>query len=412
MVDDIELTDTDEQLLDQPEPAEGAKEESTEQTESADKPIVTSLFQADGKRLDPAIRTTLDKLKAESPDAGKLIAKALYRVADLDREFPGGLTEIRELRDKVEKFGGVDGIQEKLDGAKELYTLADQFAAADPAFVEDMLASSPESFAALAPIITAKWAEVQPEGFTSYIGRIVFNDLNKNNIPLTIMRMADVLGDNAKALEYLEQLNTYLGGYKTLAEKRVESPKPGAAKTAPKTDDLAKREETLRSQEWKVERDTIQRTAMDAEYSRALAGRKPDTEEKAQILELFRSRSIAKADQLFPGWQEKAQRFIKANDKAGYLRYIKSIYTRIVPETMASAVNSTMRGKKAATPAATPKPAPQLKTATAQQPPAKGFKFVSGEPNSFDINYSYTDKQMLSQNRAILKDGTRVQWRG
>lgn len=387
------------------ETADAAETPETPPDETGDKPAVTSLFQADGKKLDPQVSAQLSKIKTENPELGKLLTRAVYRVAEIDREFPGGVTEAKELRDKIEELGGVEGIEQKLEGAKEMDGLAEAFMSGDPAFVEDLVASSPEAFAALAPLVFQKFAEVNAEGFSAYMGRVVLGDMERNGIPIMMMRMQDLMpSDNPKLKEAFDQINAYLGGFKALAEKPMPSAKSKAA--APKTDDLSKREEALRVKEWQTERNSMQKGIVNSEFTRCLAGRKAEGEEKAQILELFLSRSKAAADRLFPGWEGKSQRYISNNDKPGYLRYMKSIYARIVPESMASSVNSTLKGKKAA-PAAARKPALNGGKLTA---PAAGFKPVSAEPPTWDIDYGRTSQAMLRDNQAVLRSGAKVTW--
>lgn len=374
---------------------------------------VTSLFDATGNKLNPAVKGALEKLKAESPSIAKLLNKAIYRTAELDREFPGGLTEAKELRDKIEELGGVTGIEQHVEVAGEFRKLADLYEAADPAFIDDMIESNPQSFAALAPSMLAKYGEVDPQGFAAHVGRIVFSDMSKAGVPLYMMRLADLIGDNPKAMEAFEVLNNYLGVWKGLAEKSPEAPRT-ATKQAPKTDDLARREEDLRAREWKTERETLQKTVTDGEYVKALAGRKPDQEERAQIRELFTIRSKAAADRLFPGWAEKAQRFIKTGDKPGYLRYMQSIYKRVVPETMASAVAATLRGKKAVIPPANGQPNGQQKPQQQQNGATSsngGYAQVAKEPDTWSIDFDRTSSAMLQQNRAVLKGGKMVSWK-
>ena len=374
-----------------------------------------SLFQPDGKKLEPAVLKALAEIKAAKPEIGKMLTKAVYRVAELDREFPGGLTEARELRDKVEEFGGVAGIEQKLETAAELDTLAKQFMAGDQAFVTDMVQSSPESFMALAPVVFDQFSRLNPEGFAGYIGRVVYGDMQRSEVPLLMMRLADVLGENPRAMEAFNQLNAYLAGFKTLAEKPVAAPKPKPGAADPKHEELSRREEALRASEWKIERETLQRSITDSEFTKALAGRKADTEAKAQIKELFLSRSKSAADRLFPGWAEKSARFIKAGDKPGYIRYMKSIYSRVIPDAMASAVASTLKGARAAAPPGARGGQFQKQNGVERpqnvQQAADGFKPVAAEPDTWDIDFTRTPASMISQNRAFLKDGKRVQWK-
>lgn len=399
---ELEESATEEQPL--TEEATETPETPETPAEGAEKIPVTSLFQADGKKLDPQVSATLAKIKTDNPELGKLLTRAVYRVAELDREFPGGVTEAKELRDKVEEFGGVDGIAAKMESLEEMDGLAKAYMASDPKFIEDLIESSPEAFSALAPAIFQKFAEVNAEGFSAYMGRVVLGDMQANGLPLMMMRMQDLIpADNAKLKEAFEQVNGYLGGFKALADKPLPSAKAKAA--TGKTDDLSKREETLRAKEWQSERDTVQKGIVNTEYTKHLAGRKPDTEEKAQIRELFVSRSKAAADKLFPGWMEKAQRYISSGDKPGYLRYMKSIYARVVPEAMATSVKATMKGKAAVA---------AKKTVAAGGKaivPAAGFKLVAKEPDTWDIDYVRTGAPMLRENRAVLKDGSKVAWK-
>ncbi len=375
---------------------------------------VTSLFQPDGRKLDPAVKVGLAKLKAESPEVAKLVSRAIYRTAELEREFPGGLTEARELRDKVDGLGGLLEIEGSIQTAREFTELAVAFEQGSPAFVDDMLATSPQAFATLAPIIFGKYAEIHPEGWQSYIGRIVYGDLQKNEIPVAMTRLADSLrrDDKEGAAEAFNQVAGYLASYKDLASRQVAAPKLDAPK--PKDDDLNKREETLRSREWKTERAGIYRRLADEQYRFAIGSRKPTSEELAQIQELFQSRAGRLTRQNFPDWERKSEAFIRANDKAGYLRYMASIYRKVVPEAAASAVRSTLKSAPARTTATTTRPAAQTQQRQQQAvatDQSGTFKPIGKEPGTWDIDYDRTSPAMLAKNRAVLIDGRKVEWR-
>lgn len=368
---------------------------------------VTSLFESDGQKLNPAIKALLGEIKTKNPSAEKLLSKAIYRHAELMREFPAGLTEARELRDKVEEFGGVEGIEEQLQAAAQLDGLAGAFEKADPAFVQDLVESYPESFKALGPVFANEYAKADPEGFQSYIGRIFYGDMAESGFLLTFQRLADFLpADNQKAKETYVALFQYLQGLQELSKKPVKNAQP--RQDAPKNEDLDRREQELRAREWKTERETVHKSFANAAYNEALAGRKPDGEEKAQISELFLSRAGSLTKKLFPDAEKKLNGYIARNDKAGYFRYLKSIYQRVIPTAVQSAVGSTMKDKAAATATARPGGAIQPKQKTAA--PA-GFVPVAKTPRTFDIDYVLTTKAMLEQNRAILKGGMKVTWR-
>src|SRR4051812_2981055 len=105
---ELEAETPEEQPLSEEETPETSETPETPAEEGDPKTPVTSLFQPDGKKLDPQVSATLAKLKTENPELGKLLTRAVYRVAEIEREFPGGVTEAKELRDKVEELGGVN----------------------------------------------------------------------------------------------------------------------------------------------------------------------------------------------------------------------------------------------------------------------------------------------------------------
>lgn len=397
---ELEETPAEETIEEQPEG------ETTEQTEGEEQqPEVTSLFEDDGKRVAKPIRDTLAKIKTENASVGKLITDAVYRAAEFRREFPGGLTEVRGLRDDVEKLGGLESIRQNLDTANELRGLADAFMDGDSAaVVDDMIASSPESFSAMAPVVMDRFREVSPEGWSSYLGRVLYADAQANDIPLHIMRLADLVQENKTAFEIVSRLSQYFTSFKALAEKA-----PPAVKSRQKAAETEQpsREMELRAREWAMERQSMENELKTSIKTRALAGRKPDTEEGAQIDELFGSRAKKLADRLFPKRTEVATGYIKRGDKDGYMRYIKSVYQRVWPEAMASAVASTMKGK----------PGPKSGTQQTKTAPVsatrvgEGFALVSKEPAAIEINWNLTTKAMISKNQAVTTSGKKVQWR-
>jgi hypothetical protein len=392
--------ETEEQPADGEQPAEGA--DNAEQPAEGQEEQVTSLFDADGKKVAEPIRKTLAKLKTENPSVGKLITDAVYRAAEFRREFPGGLTEARELRDRVEELGGIDTVREQLAGAAELNELARAFANGDPAFVDDMVVSDKEAFSSLAPVVFDRYKEVSPEGWSSYLAKAIYSDIQANDIPLYVMRLADVVKDKPEAVQLLQAISGYLGSFKELAAKTPAAPQRRTVEQ-PRSDN---REEQLRAREWNADRRELQTTIKTAAITRALAGRKPNTEEKAQIEELFTTRAARLAKNYFKDWEKVSQGYIARDDKRGYLRYMESIYRRVMPEAMSSAVASTLKGQRPASTGALAKPGAKVAVK-----PAEGFTLVAKEPDTYNIDYGRTSRAMLAENKAILRDGKKVQWR-
>ena len=383
--------------------------ETPEGEQAIDKTPVTSLFTADGKSLDPTIRKAIDKIKAENPSAAKVLGKSLFRLAELDREFPRGITEVRELRDQVESLGGVDGLKEKVEDAKLFDTLSSQYMKADPAFVEDMVKSSPESFVALAPIMVRKFLETDPStgkirypGFVNDIARVVSSDMNAGKILLTMERLADTIDGNPKAIDQFNRIYQYLTAWDSLASQQPEIQKPKAEPEKPPVDESA-----TRAGQWEEESATGRAALAVSEFKRLTNGKTVPSEDRLQAEELFKARAKALAVKYFPNWHETAQGYLKSNQKSAYLRLMASIDRRVVPEAVQYAVSKTIR---TGTPGAKPAPV-SAKPGNKVVPPANGFKFVGKMPPNDQWDWNRTSPSMVKENKCILKDGSRVQWR-
>lgn len=368
---------------------------------------VTSLFDPATGALNGRIKSLLSEVAAKQPEMAKFMKKTLYRAGEFDKVFPAGITEAKEVLEKIDEYGGVDGIAEKLEGAQEMFTLADAFAAADPSFVEDLIASFPESFAALAPTYINRFAQVNPEDFSAYFGKLVWNDISKAQIPLMMMRLDDVLGDNAKAREIVGNLQNYFNLWKGLSDKPLTAKSTGRKSvygTNQKTDQPGG--QGTQQKEWTAERDTIAKMVRSNAFKTAIAGRTATSEEKAQIAELYQVRALKGADTQFPGWKQKLEVYARKNDKPGYMRFARRVLETVGAPAMASAIKSTLKSGG--------QPQNRQQTQNGQRVPAaaeQGFTPVKTEPASHEIDWSRTTKGMISKNQAVLMGGKKVQWR-
>lgn len=409
----LEETPEGEESLETPEVPEGT--EAQEETPEGEKPPApVSLFQPDGKKLDPAIKASLAELKAKSPEAARLVSKALYDHGQFQREFPGGLTEAKELRDKIDGLGGVATIEERLNDLTYFDGIDQKFTQGDPAFVDDLVKADPGAFSRIAPAVFAKYNEIHPEGWKKYIGTVIYTDFQQNEIPVQMSRLADSLRrkDEAGAIESFNAVAAYLASFKELASLRVEAPKGKAPES--KDQDVQKREDALRAREWQAEHSQIERRIVQEEYRTAVGARKVSTEDKAQIQELFLAKRQTLARQYFPDQAKKLEALRRANDKAGFLRLATLMHKRVSPEAMRWAVARTLKPAKTGASGQTPvqKLPPQQQGRLERQNGAGVFKFVSNEPGTWDIDYNYPGiKQLLGENKAVLKSGEKVQWR-
>ena len=126
------------------------------------------------------------------------------------------------------------------------------------------------------------------------------------------------------------------------------------------------------------------------------------------------SRRQTLARQYFPDQGKKLDALRARNDKAGFMRLATVMHKRVSPEAMRWAVARILKPSRAA---AANTNQQQLRREPAKQQPqsqngAGTFKFVAAEPDTWDVDYSYPGiKALLGENKAVLKDGSKVQWR-
>lgn len=375
---------------------------------------VTSLFDDTGRRINPAVKAILGKLRTSDPGAERLLSKAIFRTAELEREFPGGLAEARELRDKVEGLGGLEEIQGRLQAAEQFNGLAGAYENADPAFVQDLVESYPESFKALGPVFLQQYAKLDPDGYSGLVLRTMHADFQSSGFLLTFQRLADFIPADSKGIEQYNALSTYLRGIGELAGKApTAGMKPKEA--APKNDEVSKRESDLTRREWDIERKSLFNSIAGKEYKTAIAGKTLDDEDKADIEERFRIRAENLTKQQFPDLMKRLEAFTARKDKEGFFRYLKSVYAKVVPQAVTAAVAGSLRHKPV-TPGTKPaavvnKPGQALPRVPPKPGPTAGFKPVAKQPGPYEIDYSKTTKLMIEKGDYVLKTGQKVQYR-
>lgn len=389
-------------------PADGA-DESTESEAPATEdgqPATGEQKLIDGNRLSDAFKARLEQIKAEDPKLAAQLNSAVRSADAWSRAFPGGLKEAAQFKQTVEQVGGAEGIQQLQSVQREFAELDELYDAGDPKFVEKISEASPEAFAKVAPAVFEKYLQVHPEGWTNYVSKVFVADMQTQGIPLQLERLQDFIADNPKAMAVWGKLAEYVNRINGFATKAVTGgPKnPGAPTPDAKVQELTERENTLTRTEWSTAANQNRMGVFNAEFTRLTNGRKISEDQTATIKELYVSRLQA-AIKRTPDFNKNCDRYFVNKDKAGYLKYIGSLYKAEIPKALAAAVNAILPGKPGpAKPAASPAAPKPGQPAQVQ----RGAKLVAARPKEIDV--TRTTPTMISQGKAVLPDGTLVQW--
>lgn len=370
----------------------------------------------DGKRLDEKARATIDEIRAKDPALAKEIRNALFEVDRFKREVPGGLTEVRELRQAIETLGGEPGIRETQEKLAGWDSFDNQYMAGDPKALEFML-STPESqqaFLKLAPMAMNKFEELNPDGFAAYVCQRIIGDALHNRIPISLELAQHFLaaGDQAKAAEEFGKVVAWFQGLDATSKKAVAPPqtKGPDAKTDPRYQELEQENARMLRDGWKTESAAIHNQIYSRELGRLLDGRKVTDSQREDILLYVKTKLEirARAD------EEKINRYFSAKDKDGYLKMAKTFGEKNITDLLREAVNRYVPQKPGPRPGTTQT---NQNGAPLRPPmngkPEAGFAVVQKAPASSEIDWSnpFNSNMNIKNGKAVLIGGRKVSWR-
>jgi hypothetical protein len=307
----------------------------------------------------------------------------------------------------LEEHGGreslASSITELRGKAEELDGISQKMANGDPSLISDLIESSPDGFAKLAPVVADHWAKADPEGWGAAMSGVMAATIQQNGVPLFLEKMGMML-EFGKTEEAVKMLNDLKGWAGSFAEKAA-APRQ-TARQAPQTDKLSAREQELNQREARAFNDEMRRDVdnfrdpLIAKELDSFAKRRPnDTDAKQLAMETVRSQVV---DQMAKdtAFQKSLNALTARKDKEGALRLIKS------REAAAIAIIAPKVGRMifgTAGPAQTA----DKKPVTAQKPDA-GFALVDRPPKPETIDRFRTTDAMIMRGQFILKDGRKL----
>ncbi len=391
-------------------PVEGAEVETTEEAP----PPVGQPYRAvseDGKRLDEKARATIEELKAKDPALAKAFRDAIFDSDRIRRALPGGLKEVQELRQTVEQLGGPEGIQGIQAEVKGWNDFDQNYMAGDPKALEFML-SSPESqqaFMKLAPMAFNKFEELNPEGYASYLCQRIVGDAVANRVPISMELAQHYLaaGDATKAAEEFAKVVGWFQGLDATAKKPIAPKEPAADPNNPRLKELEQQNEGFVREQWRQETAKEQNNVYGTELNRLLAGRKVTDIQREDILHRVQTKLGLRIKE----HESTLDRYFKAKDKDGFLKFANSFSKKNIPDLLREAVDRYVPQK----------PGPKTIAAQPGKPitpplngkPVEGFARVDKMPTRDQIDWShpYNTLSNTKLGRAITVDGKKVAWK-
>lgn len=379
-----------------------------------DSAVETETSVAEPKPDDRAfagkMRELHKQLSASQDPADQRAAKELKQLffsnKALKEEFPGGLSEVRQLKETVAKLGAPEEIEAAKDAASTLEAIDEKWLAADPAFLDELISLNADSFKKLMPVGIGKWAQADPEGYQRTMSGIVHSTLINSRLDTQLMLLSDAVdsGNKEKALGLLKGIEDWMG---KLDETAKSVPQPETAKQPSELDQrqqqLDERESALFNQSLAGEYASWQTAQIKSQLAKLRPG-KPIDPERYEIFEDRVRREVSKM--VDPDFQAKFEALYNQKDKDGCLKLSKAQTDKHLSKAVTKVHALLFPGaqKKSATPT----------NGNGQQskPAEQGWTKILQRPTRDEINRERgaTTDDMILAGKAILKSGKRVMW--
>ncbi len=391
---DSGLDDGEESGVEGVEPALGEQQQ-------APQPLIVN-----GKLNDSA-KAYFDKLQVENPALAKQLRNDLFMLSRWKENIPGGPKEFKRLNDELARFGGLEGVGGLQTKLEYFDGLDAAFTAGDPKFIE-ALTDTPEgeeAFRSLAPAMIDKFRQSDPEAFDAIVARSTMDELRSGRFLLDVERLRDLVGDNPKAAEYLNNIIGWVNGVnaKAGAQPKAQARPGQQGRQQQGNGDAETRLAEATRREWSGEARTSSSALFQQEFAKLSAGRTLTPEQKDAVMELYTTRAN-RALKEKGDFENIAERYFTANNKSGWLKHVTGATREIMPKALAAAFNAVIGSKPG------PRQVGQQQQRTTPKDLPNGVVALPARPKVTDVDPARTTPSMIAQRRAVLRDGRAVQW--
>lgn len=405
VVDDVQVDDSS---VDSTATDDSAQVDTDVQTQDDTAPVISD---ANGQlKLSEKARAELDRIKAENPKLAREMRAALFDRQTLLAKVPGGVKEALATIEAYEAEGGSEAVQAVKAENKLWQDLDADFQAGEPKFVEDIAKGNPDAFVKAAPVVMSKFAELAPANFTHEVGKVFRQDMIANDVVLNMKLLQREIAmlpeaNRAPVQALWNALAGYVDRVKGISETAPQAKAPVAANPTG-TSDMDQREQAQTEREFGWEGDKIKDSLTESEFKKNIGTRKATEEQISAIQELYETK-LKKLVGTIPKHRENVDKFVRAKDKAGYQKHMRSAYASKAPMAMAMAFKAVMPGKPGPVKAAPAKAAP----GAAKAVPATGFTRVGTKPDHNSVDWTRTARipgKQGGDGKFIMRDGSKV----
>jgi len=391
------------ETVETPEVESQGEQQETVEAQPADK--------TDGRSFAGKLRD-LHKQLMQSKDpndigAAKQLKELFFTNKALKSEFPGGLEEVRKLKETYSSLGTPEEIQAVQADAKVLEDIDTKWQAADPRFIDELAELNADSFKKLMPIGLNKFAQVDPEGYQRVMSGILSSTLAQAKMGDQLYLISRELqrGDKDEALRLIGQIQEWMGELDKSAKAPVTSPQadPRHTEFEQKQAQLEEQRADFFNQQLATEVNSWRDAQIKSALSKLTNGAKVDPER----LEIFNDRVIRELVKMQPqDFKDKWTRLYAQGDKAALVKFVQGFESSAITKAVSKVHALLFPGAQKKAPVTTPAAQPTAK------PVEAGWVKIPARPKPEMIarGRNQTTDDMILAGKAILRDGRKVQW--
>jgi hypothetical protein len=363
-----------------------------------------------GRITQKAGRAVIDSIRSTHPAFAQPIIQALLTADRLRRELPGGFKELADLRNKIENYGGDNGLSEYKTNAETLLDLNEKFLRSDPAFINDITEDEEgkTGFVGLMPHVMARWAQLDPAGRAWWTADQLAKGLDSVRMPVLVARLADIIRRIPAEQQIpglAESFDEMMGALESISYTPAKN-KPAAPAKDPKLEDQRRQSESeiqkLKRENWQTALATRRKDLFQTTLSQLLGSRTLTAIETREVKGYYDAMVRPLATQR----EKNIDRYLATGDKEGYLKTEGAFYAKEIPAALRRAVQKLgpAGGKP---PARQQRAAPQNQRQTA---PQNGVVRVRAMPGNINPADRRNTPELIRENKGWGKDGKLYQW--
>lgn len=377
-------------------------------------------LSGEGESAEPGspeekIRKEIAALKKVNPAAAKAWAKDHYSLNAYQQEF-GTVQEARAAKASLESLGGEEGITSLQEEVGDYRNEIEQFSNGDPALLEQLYQSNPESTITAAQNLLRLLAESKLEHFDAAMIPAMNQRLENAEVYDSIAALKQFIkdGDGQKAWDLIGKLEGWFGRLKGIAEKTGEKVK----QRDPERDRFDQERQKFESEKAQhndslvaADVNKLNNSATGKVVEQFFKDIKLGTEGRKEFVDKLNQKIWAamKNDKAF---QRQAKAIKERGDVQKTARFVSAKFTELLPDNFRALRNALYPSYKPGK-AAPPKPAANgAAPANGARPaaPAAGSNgALTTKPNREDVDWSKTsDVAWITGSGVVLKNGKTV----